>query len=330
MANFSVNANRQMYVGSTYSASVTSGSSTGVIGAVKCITDGTKKEFYFMYKGADTVLKSDFIPLDNLTYVKAIDCADMITVMKKLKVALDSTINSGAPVAGQDYTLTINFRNFFSSGDASQYFKAASVHATTGMTAAQFYAEMKNQLDLAFAYEDGATKTSNPYLAFTYDANGVYIQEKPQEWTLGTKKQRRVMFDVLMSRIYTGGEDVVWGTVTDQTPAKASAVVGTNAIGNGKQIADLEWFCMGERGDQYRNVGYPNVIETKYLVNPDLEYHALEIHYAFTDAGVNSYRSEKEITVVFPKGAASHEYDEINAFIGAINTATGLSIATLS
>jgi hypothetical protein len=29
-------------------------------------------------------------------------------------------------------------------------------------------------------------------------------------------------------------------------------------------------------------------------------------------------------------GAASHEYDQINAFIGAINSAAGTSIATLS
>jgi hypothetical protein len=87
---------------------------------------------------------------------------------------------------------------------------------------------------------------------------------------------------------------------------------------------------MGERGDQYRMVGWPHYIPTKYLLDPSKEYNVLEIHYAFTDTGVNSYRTEKEMTLVFPVGAAGSEYDEINAFIGAINSAAGLSIPTLA
>lgn len=131
------------------------------------------------------------------------------------------------------------------------------------------------------------------------------------------------MFDVFCSTIYTSGEDVIWGDVTDVTPAKASAVVGTNAIGNGQQIADLEWFCMGERGDQYRMKGWPNVIPTKYLVDPTKQYNVLELHFAFTDSGVHSYRTEKEITIV------SESVEELNKFISAFNTATGLNIEAL-
>jgi hypothetical protein len=154
------------------------------------------------------------------------------------------------------------------------------------------------------------------------------IEEVPQEWALGTKKARRIMFDVFCSTIYTCGDDVVWGTVTDTTPAKSAAVVGTNAVGNGQQIADLEWFCMGERGDQYRNVGWPNVIPTKYLVDPTQQYHVLELHYAFTDTGVNSYRTEKEITIVAPATTAGKK--ALNDFIDALETATGLTIAGIA
>jgi hypothetical protein len=199
---------------------------------------------------------------------------------------------------------------------------------------------MVDSLNKAFSRENGANNTSNPYLKFTSDANGLYIEEKPQEWALGTKKARRIMFDVFCSTIYTGGEDLVWGEVTDVTPAKyvedststetpkpiipnPAIVVGTNAVGNGQQIADLEWFCMGERGDQYRNVGWPNVISTKYLVDPTKQYNVLELHYAFTDTGVNSYRTEKEITIV------AEEASVINNLIGAINSVTGLEIETI-
>jgi hypothetical protein len=84
---------------------------------------------------------------------------------------------------------------------------------------------------------------------------------------------------------------------------------------------------MGERGDQYRGKGWPNVIPTKYLVDPTQQYHVLELHFAFTDSGVNSYRTEKEITVVAP--ATADGKTALNNFIGAINTATGLEIDTL-
>ena len=323
MANYSVNQVHQLYVAKSYNATVNAESAAGTIGNVKTVDDIRGKEMFFNYKGVESVLTSDFIQIHNIGYAKAIKAADMVTVMKKVKIALKSNVAGGEVVSGQDYVLSINFKNFFSSGDASQYFKDAAVHGTSGMTAAQFYTKMVESLNAAFSREPGANKTSNPYVKFTSDANGLYIEEKPQEWELGTKKARRIMFDVFCSTIYTGGEDLVWGEVTDVTPAKSAAVVGTNAVGNGQQIADLEWFCMGERGDQYRMKGWPHVIPTKYLVDPTKQYNVLELHYAFTDTGVNSYRTEKEITIV------AEDASVLNSLIGAINAATGLEIATL-
>lgn len=332
MANFSTNQSRHLYVISGYNASVTDASAVGTIGAIKSIDDIRGKEVMFNYKGAESVLASDFIQIQNIGYAKAVPASDMVTVMKKIEVTLDSTVNGGVPVSGQDYVLSINFKNFFSSGDASQYFKDAAVHATSSMSASDFYKAMLKSLNAAFSREPGANKESNPYLKFSVDntttATKLIIEEKPQEWALGTKKARRVMFDVFCSTIYTGGDDVVWGTVTDATPAKSAAVVGTNAVGNGQQIADLEWFCMGERGDQYRGKGWPNVIPTKYLVDPTQQYHVLELHYAFTDTGVNSYRTEKEITIVAP--ATTTGKAALNDFIDALESATGLTITGIS
>lgn len=85
---------------------------------------------------------------------------------------------------------------------------------------------------------------------------------------------------------------------------------------------------MGERGDQYRGKGWPNVIPTKYLVDPTQQYHVLELHYAFTDTGVNSYRTEKEITIVAPATTAGKA--ALNDFIDALESATGLTITGIS
>ena len=315
MAVFSTNQNRQLYVAKAYNATVDETSAVGTIGGVKCINDGLDKELYFIYKGADTVMKSDRIQLKNLGYAKAIDAADMQTPMKKIELTLDPNINGGLPVSAQDYILRINFRQFYGMSDQDQYFKDVAVHATASMTAADFAQAMVDALNKGFSREVGATKTSNPYLDFSVSGDKIVIEEKPQPWRLGIQAQERVYFDVVPTTIYTGGDDVFWGVVTEVTP--------TTCLGNGKKIADLEWFCMGERGDQYRMMGYPNYIPTQYLVDPSKDYHVLELHFAFTDTGVNSYRSEKDITIV------SDDKAVINSLIGAINSEAGLSLDTL-
>ena len=331
MAVFSTNQNRQLYVLNAFANNTgenpTSVDETSAVGTVEVKTVGTgaDKEVFFVYKGADTVLRSDRIPVKNLEYAKAVSAADMVTPLKVVKVALDSEVNGGAPIKGQDYLLRVVLRQFYGMSDQDQYFKEAVVHVTSDMVSAplKFYQALVKSLNQNFAREVGANATSNPYLAFTADATGVTITEKAQEWTLGTQSQERVYFDVFPTTVYSDGDDVVWGTVTDLTPSKSAAVVGTTGIGNGTKIADLEWFCMGERGDQYRMIGWPNNIPTKYLVDPSQQYNVLEIHYSFTDTGVNSYKSEKDITLVATNKAV------INSVVGALNTATGLNIATI-
>jgi hypothetical protein len=338
MAVYPTNQNRHFYVASKYAATVTQASDEGTIGGVKCIDNGAEKEIYFLYKGADTVLRSDIIQVKNINYIKAIPASKMIRPLKEIELTLDPKVNKGQPIAGQDYVLRINFRQFFGMSDEDQYFKDVAVHATKNMTDTQFFTALKNALDLSFSREVGANKTSNPYLTFTVteaveeDTDNdveaapakLTIMEKEQDWYRGTKKFEKVLFDVFPTTVYDGGDDVIWGKVEDVTAANTT--VGTDAIGNGKEIADMEWFFLGERGDQYRLKGWPNYIPTKYMVDPSLEYHVLEINYAFTDTGVNSYRSEKDITIVIPTSKKS----DLDIFIGAIKTATGFSIATLS
>ena len=280
-----------------------------------------EKEVYFEVQGPDTVLKSDYIPVKNINYVKVLKAAAMATPMKKVKVVLDSTVNGGNPIAGQDYVLRINFHQFFGMGAQDQYVKDAAVHARKGMTAKQFYEEMVKALNLSFSREVRATAESNPYLKFTANTDSIEIEEVPQSWTLGTEAQERVLFDVMPTTVYDGVDDLIWGTVTTEA--------STTMVGNGKKMADLEYFLLGERGDQYRKVGFPNDIETKGMIDPSKEYDVIEIHYAFTDTGVNSYRTEKDITIAVPS-EGGETFVEINKIIAAFNTATGLTVKPLT
>lgn len=340
MAIFNTFQNRHIYVmksDSSYQASALD--KVGDIGIVKTSEGIFGPEICFQYKGADGALRSDLIQVKNISYAKAIAASDLEKPLNKVEVTLDENVNSGAPVAGQDYVLRIELPEFYGLSPEHVYVKDIAVRATAADdTAKKLFDKMVVALNQAFAREVGATASANPYLSFTASAatsaSGtqgqagyvaaqpakLVIEEKEQPWTLGIGKVERVNFNVYPTTVYVGGDDVVWGVATNVTASN------TNTIKDGKFIADLEWFCMGERGDQYRMMGYPNYIATEYLVDPSLEYHVLEIHHAFVDNGVNSYRSEKDITIVCPTSKKS----ALNSFIGALNSATGLSIATLS
>lgn len=322
--NFSTNQNRHIYVASAY-GDVSETSAVGTI-KVKTVDNGVDKDLYLIYKGADTVLKSPLIPVKNLSYVKATKKEDLRTPFKSQKITLNTEVNGGKLVAGQDYVLRIVLNHWIGMSEYDTYVKDAVVHATAKMTTEQFYKAMVESLNMAFSREVGATKKNNPYLDFKANAAGITITEKEQSWKLGLEQSEPVLFNAQPTTIYIkeDNDDEIWGTVTSNTAKKSEVVVGTTGKGNGHDIADLEYFCMGERGDQYRMVGFPNYIPTTYLVDPSKEYNVLDLHFAFTDDGVNSYRSEKEITVVDTDGKA------IDGIIAEINKAAGTSVKTIN
>lgn len=334
MANFSTNQVRHLYVAIAKKDSVAATDTAGTI-AVK--SDTAKNHLYFEYKGADNLMRSDLIDIKNILNAKATEATSMAYALKKLTVTLDSTVNGGAPVAGQDYILRIAFKQYVGMSDEDQYFKYGDVHAYSGLTASDFYKKMALSLAKNFSKEisplvniiltnskdaevtvDGTTKESA--LTDTYKA--IVIKEVEQPWRLGVMEQVPVYFDVQPVPVTVNGDERIWGKVE-------SATDGT--INNGKKIADLEYFCMGERGDIYRGVGFPNNIPTKYLVNPDTEYNVIDIHYAYVGSNESVQKSEKTLTIVVPKVGDTKAVSNAlaNSIITAINTATGLSIAAL-
>lgn len=323
--------------------------------------DSCDPSLYFVYKGkGESILTTDKIPLKNLNYVKLVKAWDMVTPMTIKVVTLDPTVNGGKPKVGEDYLIRIVLPQFHSNGADDIYVKDAVVRVTASMLSTinqannnkAFYDAMADALNLSFSREVGATRNSNPYLKFEGSASCLTIWELPQAWAQGTQSVQRILFDVQPTTIFDGAVDVVWGKVTDRTYPKyvegdnglepfsynanregdlKGIIVGygrnATGTGNGRAIADLEWFCMGERGDQYRMMGYPNYIPTQYMVNPDQQYNVLELHFAFTDWGVDSYRSEKDITIVAPdtvNGKAA-----INGLVSFLNTNAGTELTAL-
>lgn len=349
MATFSVNQARQLYVAtSVKSPHVLPADAAGSI-AVK--NDTAKTHLYFEYKGADNLMRSDLIDIKNILYAKATDADDMAHKLKSVTVTLDTDVNGGAPVAGQDYILRIAFRQYVGMSDEDQYFKYGMVHAYTGMGADEFYKVLALSIAKNFSREvvplikievhskatkskggfdsngymvvtpatkdNGKSDTTNPYYAtdtLVTDIDSIRITEVEQPWRLGVMAQTPVYFTVQPVAVMVNDDERIWATVTE----------GTNGtIGNGKKIADLEYFCMGERGDIYRGIGFPHNIVTTYLVDPTKTYYTFDIHYAYVGNNESVQKSEKDITIV------CSDKTEFNKIVTAFNTATGLNIATL-
>lgn len=284
MAVYSTNQNRHFFVAKKKVDSVDQLKEVGdfTIGHTK------NGEIYFTFMGPDTPIRTDLICKKDVEYVKLTKAKDQQRKLKKTVVALDPNICGGAPVVGQDYVIRIMIDNLYNTGVATV--KNGVAHAFAGMSAEDLYKKLAESLN------KNLSKEVTPLFKVEASASGVTITEVEQPWHLGTMKQEPVLFKVYCSPITYQGDEVLWAKLEKDgsTKLEDSDIV----VGNGKRIADLEWFCMGERGDQYRNNGFPNVIPTTYLIDPAKEYNTLDIHFAFRDTGVNSYKSEKDIIIV--------------------------------
>ena len=326
MATFSVNQVRQLYVATALKTPHVLASDAA--GSIAVKNDTVKSHLYFEYKGADNLMRSDLIDTKNILYAKATDATAMAHDLKSVTIALDSNVNGGAPVAGQDYILRIAFKQYVGMSDEDQYFKYGMVHAYAGMDASEFYKVLaislaknfsrevvpliKIEIKTASATTEVTPTTKVADLKGTY--TGVVITEVEQPWRLGVMAQTPVYFTVQSVPVTVNGDERYWATLTEST---------SGSISNGKTIADLEYFCMGERGDMYRQVGWPNNIPTTYLVDPAKAYYVFDIHYAYVGSNESVQKSEKTITIVCADKA------ELNKVIAAFNAATGLSVATL-
>ena len=355
--NYSVNQVRQLYVAKALKdPHVVAGDAAGSI-AVK--NDNVKSHLYFEYKGADNLMRSDLIDIKNILYAKATDADAMAHELKAVTVTLDTNVNGGTPVAGQDYILRIAFRQYVGMSEEDQYFKYGMVHAYAGMGTDEFYKVLALSIAKNFSREvvplikievhskvtkskggfdsngymvvtpttkdNGKSDTTNPYYAtdtLVTDIDSIRITEVEQPWRLGVMAQTPVYFTVQPVAVMVNSDERIWATVTE-------SINGT--IANGKKIADLEYFCMGERGDMYRNIAWPHNIPTTYLVDPTIKYNVIDIHYAYVGNNEGVQKSEKTITLVVPKVGANNQTSNAlaNSIITAINTATGLTIATL-
>lgn len=291
MAIFNTNQNRQLYV-----VNKVVEEQPKAVGELQVVEIPNKNQVFFKHYGQGGLTRTDIIDIPNVCYAKITEADDLKRELKKATIKLNANINGGNLIAGQDYIVRIYINNYLAPGDDNVAIKYGAVHAYAGMTPEEFYKKLAKSLTMNFSREVQAL------LEFEADgSNGVIVKEVEQPWVLGTLAQESVNFSVVPTTVKWQADDVVWAETEDDGSIKLE---GTGEfIGDGKKIADLEYFCHGERGDQYRNIGWPNVIPTKYMVDATKDYDVLDMHYFFSDTGVNNQKSEKDITFVSSEGA---------------------------
>lgn len=287
-----------------------------------------KQAIYFQHKGVADISRSDLIEVKNIISANATAAKSMEKKLKNATVTLDSSVNGGKPITGQDYVLRLIFNGYIGiSPEDSQYWKYGVVHATNGMSASDFYKKMalsiaKNMSREAVQFikvflgdTEVTSRTKENKLTGTY--TGVTIKEVAPDWIRGTKQEKIVRLTVEPTTVNDGTGDVVWGAVKYSDG---------DTLKNGKEIADMEYFFAGEKGDQYRLINWPDYVPTEYLVDPTQEYDVIDIHYSYIGANESVQKSEKDIKLIVPAGKANDFSKAINALI----TASGIQINTLT
>lgn len=271
----------------------------------------------------NTPIHSDIIHKDNIRKVNLTDASALRMWLPTIDV--ENVLGNGDYETGDVFYINFSFPGFLNATDEEvetktvamryNYDKTDRVMLSSDPLYNDWSAQMVEAIKLAF---NSKRNLDNDLLKVTkVDAKTIRITAKEGNWILGThnNKPNRIVIDNLT---WENWHDVnltslplennsrvgVYGKAIDMT-GKAN----TEYVPNGKITADLEYFLMGERGDQYRMKGWPHVIYTSYMVNPAKEYDYLDVHYYFQGEGVRSDKSEKVITLV-----AEHDSAAANKF----------------
>lgn len=210
-------------------------------------------------------------------------------------------------------------------------------------------------------------------VTITPNGNVITITEKFQPWHRGTMQVVPVYFSAsLVPIVQNGIETKDWATILEDadTPGtfdtslpysigdlvtyngevyqfKAAHAAGawsssdvtkvratnTSTLNNSYDIADMEYFYMGERGDQYRLNGFPNYIPTDYLITPSDNsdgYDVLQVHYYYLGSNEQAQKSEKDLIIVAPATQANTDTTKFGDIMEAIIGSTGSSGATFA
>ena len=287
MTNFSTNQVMQFYVAESATMKI-----------IPCKDKAFK--IYFEEYG----ITSDKI--ENVEWAKLTLAEDLMPKAKKMIISF-----AGDAVVGEDYAVKVSYPEVGGAGVESWTTKTAVAHAGKGANKATVIAELKKQLTKILGVDDVLTVVDD------VPTGGIAIMpnitpEFLKTYEVGVRPIVIPDFNVTVNQITDDGELTNWvalDPITQHIPVES---VPTE-IPSGYKLADMEYFALGERGDEYRMAAYPNHIKYDYKIDPTKPYNVLNIHYSYKGTNDQSHKSEKDIIVANPYSGFSKIEEALSA-----------------
>ena len=242
---------------------------------------------YMEYKtpngnGGDLTLRTDLVPLANIEYVSAKPAFQR--PYKRLVITFDNAVNGGAPVEGLKYSLAITFTSSQIGRDRGFTKYLSGYVAKSTDTAATVMADMLAKLNVLIT-------TQKLPLAASLTGSTLTVQETARPFRLGKTNTLPITFSISSPAI-DGAWNTAWATVADTT------ATNTNYQINGPEIANMEWFYLGERMPHGRlGANDDRFFRASYLADASLEYGTVDISYFYKGNNEDNQHSRKVISL---------------------------------
>lgn len=292
MRNFNTNQARHLYV-----------ASNGATGSVANLTEGkifvgsdADGDVYIMHKNLDgELVRSDTIPHGCVEYVTSKSAADLVKTGQAFQVAVASGLTAD-DLLGLNVMVTVKVHELIGIDYGESISVTGSCHVTAGMTLANIVSAVAESL----AANAGVNE---PYFSVAQRENNTtsfYVIAEPTKWVRGKNSATFKPLEVTASTFTDGHDEIAWATITDAPAAVHRTINGDF------DLADLEYFSMGERGDTFRGSLWPNDYQPTYAINPSMNapvgmYGCITIQYYWQGKAENIVKSPRTIQIAVPE-----------------------------
>ena len=290
MSTFGDNQVRKIFIANAVNSAVRSTPddlAEGEVQAFNADGSGTAvagEKFYIATKTDGIINTSELIdPSKNLDYREA----SFEISFPKWVVTL-----TGTPTAatGKVVDFSIQIDNYGASNSSSEpYYLHASHVIESGDTLTTIAAGIVTNGNAAVA------KTGLP-ITFASSAGVVTIETSRTPFVLG-----KFNGEALKASLVTKVDD------TDLTATTVASFVASTS--NGMEVANMEWFMLGNTGDIYRGMGYPNNIDSNYVADSTANYNAVELTYYSERLSAPGDKQRAMITICYDSTLTSGSVD---------------------
>ena len=310
MANFSTNAVQHIIMAKSADVKVID-AKTGLPAA----SGDTVDKFYIQYLNAfGDKMKSDLIEVDK---IRAYNPKEYVAGTQR---TVTIKVNKAELTPNTEYSLRVMIREVMSGSQEDQMVGVVS-YTTSSATDPEVLANELTQglVDQVNKMYGVAGKKYNkldwPVLeASRTGTTNIIIKEvadnlKP--WIIGKVQLRSYNFDIypnpVLSISSTGNtnfESFDWIDTSDVDKGLFTKTEGGSlGHGNGKVVADLEYFYHGDLGDFYRMNNYPLNIDTKYMADPTKWYDSINLAFFYRGEATSPQASEKQLLIECERAA---------------------------